>query len=113
MTTSEKILQNSGPLMSSKLVLVEIEEKIEKNTASQKVSRDKSILKFKGFYSSGQSFCYLDKHISEADFFEKLLKSMEESGKKYWYCLNAIKMTGGIISQMFFGMLYKLSNFSS
>jgi hypothetical protein len=102
MTTIEKILQSNGPLMSSKLVsLVEKQEKIGNNTASQKVSRDNSILKFKGFYSSGQAFCYLDKHIIEPDFFDKLLKSMEESGRKYWYCLNAIKMTGGIISQKF------------
>ena len=88
--------------MSSKLVsLVEKQEKVGNNTASQKVSRDISILKLKGFYSSGQSFCYLEKHITEPDFFDKLLKSMEESGKKYWYCLNAIKMTGGIISQKY------------
>ena len=102
MTNIEKILHNSGPLMSSKLVsLVEKQEKVGNNTASQKVSRDISILKLKGFYSSGQSFCYLEKHITEPDFFDKLLKSMEESGKKYWYCLNAIKMTGGIISQKY------------
>ena len=102
MTTAEKILTKKGPLLSSALVsLIEKQEKIGKNTASQKLTRDNSIIKIKGFYTSGQSFCYLESHINQPDFFIKLSKSMEENGKKYWYCLNAIKMTGGIISQKF------------
>src|SRR4051812_42189233 len=102
MTTAEKILQRDGPMMSSKLAsLIAKREKIGTNTASQKVTREKNFLKIKGFYSSGQSFCYLEKHLSENEFFEKLLNSMEVSGKKYWYCLNALRMTGGIISQKF------------
>lgn len=75
--------------------------KIEKNTASQKVTRDKSILKVKGFFSSGQSFCYLEQQINEPDFFEILMKSMLKNGRKYWFCLNAIKLNGGIISQKY------------
>jgi hypothetical protein len=102
MTTAEKILTKKGPLLSSTLVsLIEKQEKIGKNTASQKLTRDNSILKIKGFYTSGQSFCYLESHINQPDFFIKLSKTMEENGKKYWYCLNAIRMTGGIISQKF------------
>jgi Holliday junction resolvase-like predicted endonuclease len=102
MTTIEKILDSKGPMMSSKIVeILESKEKISKNTASQKVSRDNSIIKIKGFYTSGQSFCYLEKHISDISFFDILLKSMEENGKKYWYCINAIRMNGGIISQKY------------
>jgi hypothetical protein len=102
MTTTQKLLEDKGPMMSSKLAsLIEKKEKISNNTASQKVSRDKTILKVKGFYSSGQSFCYLEKHTTEPDFFKKIMSSMETAGKKYWYCLNALEMTGGIISQKF------------
>ena len=102
MTIIEKILESKGPMMSSRLVeILESTEKINKNTASQKVSRDNSIIKIKGFYSSSQSFCYLEKHISDNSFFDTLLKSMEENGKKYWYCINAIRMNGGIISQKY------------
>ena len=56
MTTAEKILTKKGPLLSSTLVsLIEKQEKIGKNTASQKLTRDNSINKIKGFYTSGQS----------------------------------------------------------
>lgn len=100
MTNLEDILKNKGPMMSSELanILGNI-LKITKNSASQKVVRDKSILKVKGFFSSGQSFCYLEQHTKEIDFFERLMKSMFENGKKYWFCLNAIKSSGGLISQ--------------
>lgn len=102
MTVAESILLDQGPMMSSRLAsLIGKKEKIGINTASKKISRDQTLLKVKGFYASGQSFCYLESHISEPDFFDKLLSSMKEFGKKYWYCLNAIKMTGGIISQKF------------
>lgn len=102
MTVVEKILDSNGPMMSSRLVeILETTEKINKNTASQKVSRDNSIIKIKGFYTSSQSFCYLEKHIEDYSFFDTLLKSMEENGKKYWYCINAIKMNGGIISRKY------------
>lgn len=102
MTNIKTILESNGPMMSSKLAeILETKENISKNTASQKVSRDKSILKIKGFFSSGQSFCYLEEHIKENTFFDDLLKSMEENGRKYWYCLNAIKLNGGIISQRY------------
>lgn len=102
MTEIEQILNSKGPMMSSVLVeILEKKTKISKNTASQKVSRSKDILKFKGFYSSGQAFCYLEKHVKDEKFFELFLKSMEENGKKYWYCMNAIKMNGGIISQKY------------
>jgi hypothetical protein len=83
------------------VTLLTQQEKIEKNTASQKITRDKSIQKIKGFFSSGQSFCYLENQFNDPNFFEKLSSAMEEYGKKYWYCLNAIKLTGGILSQKF------------
>lgn len=88
--------------MSSQLALsIQESEKISGNTASQKVARDKAIRKMKGFFSSGQSFCFLEEHLTESDFFEKLIGSMKSYGKKYWYCLNAVKMNGGIVSQKF------------
>ncbi len=102
MTEIENILKTNGPMMSGKLAgLLANKNKIPFNTASQKITRDNSFKKLKGFYSSGQSFCYSDKHSTEPDFFEKLLFSMEEFGRKYWYCLNAINMTGGIINRRF------------
>src|SRR5690554_2132872 len=102
MTNIKRILETKGPMMSSKLAeILELKEGMNKNTASQKVSRDKSILKIKGFFSSSQSFCYLEEQISDSSFFDILLKSMEENGKKYWYCLNAVKINGGIISQKY------------
>jgi hypothetical protein len=100
MTTLEDILKSKGPMMSSELAsIIETKLKIPKNSASQRVVRDKSILKVKGFFSSGQSFCYLEQHTKEIDFFDRLMKSMFDNGKKYWFCLNAIKASGGLISQ--------------
>lgn len=102
MTDLENILIDKGPMMSSELAsVIEKKLRITKNLASQKVVRDKSILKIKGFYSSGQSFCYLEQHTQEEDFFDRLMKSMFENGKKYWFCLNAIKLNGGLISQKY------------
>lgn len=100
MTDLVEILKKRGPLMSSELARsIEREFKISKNAASQKVVRDKHILKIRGFFTSGQSFCYLEQHTKEIEFFDLLTKAMFENGKKYWYCLNAIKMNGGQISR--------------
>jgi hypothetical protein len=102
MTTAQKILQSKGPMLSGALVdRLQRANKITRNTASQKVTRDKAISKYKGFYNSGQAFCFLESHIKEENFFDKLLDSMHENGKKYWYCLNAIRMNGGILSQRY------------
>lgn len=80
---------------------VHLIEGIQLNTASKKVSRDQSIRKITGFFASGQSFCYLDEHIQERDFFKVLLSCFDKYGKKYWYCLNAVRMNGGIISRKY------------
>ena len=102
MTSIERILQTHGPMMSSKLASVlRQDEGLSINTASQKVSRDRSILRVKGFYTSGQSFCYLANHQTDPNFFEQIIASLEEHGRKYWYCLNAIKMSGGILSSKY------------
>lgn len=102
MTLLEEILKVNGPMMSGELSsALEKASNIERNTASQKVTRDKSILKIKGFFTSGQSFCYLEQHTKEADFFERFMNLMYENGKKYWFCLNAIKLNGGVISQKY------------
>jgi hypothetical protein len=102
MTFAEKILDSTGPLMSSDLSYqIHKDYGIKINTASQQLSRDKSILKIKGFYSSQQSFCYLDKHLKENHFFDVLLNSMFKHGRKYWYCLNAIKINGGILNKKY------------
>lgn len=102
MTNCEIILKQKGPLMSSELASLLVSQfGIIKNTASQTITRDKTIIKFKGFYSSSQSFCFLDEHKEQIDFYDKLLSSLFTNGKKYWYCLNALKMCGGIISQKY------------
>jgi hypothetical protein len=101
MTLTEKILQEEGPLMSSELArILEKKESIPYNTASQRIGRDKNICKITGFFQSGQSLCYLEIHENE-DLFKKLNKYLFEYGKKYWYCLNAIKLHGGTIERKY------------
>lgn len=101
MTSIQKILQESGPLMSSELArILEKKESISYNTASQRIRRNTSISKIKGFFQSGQSLCYLKIHEDE-ELFEKLNKYLFEFGRKYWYCLNAIKLHGGTIERKY------------
>lgn len=102
MTTLEEILKKDGPLLSSELARkISIANRMEFNTASQTVTRNKSIKKIKGFYVSNQSLCYLDIHVENNLLFDCLIQSLFENGKKYWYCLNAIRLHGGIISQKY------------
>jgi hypothetical protein len=102
MTNCEIILKQRGPLMSGELSSLLVSQfGVVKNTASQTITRDKAIIKIKGFYSSSQSFCFLEEHKNQLDFYDNLLLSLLTFGKKYWYCLNALKMSGGIISQKY------------
>lgn len=99
MTTIEQILSNDGPLLSGQLSerLSKV-EKIPLNTASQKVSREKNIKKIKGFFVSNQSLCFLEEQYKDEQLFDIFSKALFENGRKYWFCLNAIKNHGGIIS---------------
>lgn len=102
MTSIENILFEHGPMMSSELAKkLGLKESIPLNTASQKVSRNNKIEKIKGFYSSNQSFCYLDQHEHNGVFYDRFVKSLYENGRKYWYCINALKMHGGMLSKEF------------
>jgi hypothetical protein len=102
MTIGEKILQEYGPLMSSDLAKkIEHADSITYNTASQRVARDKQIGKIKGFFVSNQSLCYLSIHEQNGLLLEILIKSLYENGRKYWYCLNALRLHGGIISKQY------------
>lgn len=102
MTTIESILSQQGPLMSSELArLLSEKDSISINTASQKVSRNTNIERIKGFYSSNQSFCYLKEHENNDNFYDKFIKSLYENGRKYWYCINALRLHGGILNQKF------------
>lgn len=102
MTNCGNILLQYGPLISSDLSDILVRDYgMLKNTASQIISRDNTILKVKGFFTSSQSFCYLEEQINQIDFYDILLTSLFEHGRKYWYCLNALKMSGGIISQKY------------
>jgi hypothetical protein len=102
MTKCEEVLKQTGPIMSGELIThLESRFGLSKNTASQLISRDVSIDKIKGFYSSRQAFCFLEEHKSALDFYDNLLNSFLNNGRKYWYCLNALKMCGGIISQKY------------
>jgi hypothetical protein len=86
MTNCEIILKQRGPLMSSELSSILVSQfGIVKNTASQTITRDKKIIKIKGFYSSSQSFCYLEEHKEQINFYDNLLSSFLTYGKKYWY----------------------------
>lgn len=100
MTTIENILINKGPQMSSDLArALEKIEKIPYNTASQRVRRNKDIKKIKGFFKSNQSLCYLSIHKDGGVLFDALSKALYEYGRKYWYCINAIKLHGGRVSR--------------
>lgn len=102
MTSIEKILHKRGPMLSNELATaIEKLEKINYNTASQRVARDKNILKIKGYFSSNLSLCYLPSHIEDGILYNALNKAMFENGRKYWYTLNALKLHGGIINQRF------------
>jgi hypothetical protein len=102
MTTIFQILQKNGPLLSSELARqLHVSNSIPYNTASQRVARDKSIEKIKGFFISSQSLCYLPEHKEDNFLFQRLSEAMFENGKKYWHCLNAIKLHGGIISRKY------------
>lgn len=101
MTTIKKLLQRK-PLMSSALAQkLAKAESIPINTASQRIARTKSINKIKGFFVSNQSLCYLDIHTKDEVLFDSLLECLFEYGRKYWYCLNAILLHDGIVSQNF------------
>lgn len=76
-------------------------EKIPVNTASQKVSRTKTIKKIKGFFVSNQSLCFLPEQYKDEVLYEVFSKALYEHGRKYWYCINALKVHGGIINQKF------------
>ncbi len=76
-------------------------EKIPLNTASQKVSRTKSIKKIRGFFVSNQSLCFLEEQYKNDKLYDILSKSLYENGRKYWYCLNAVKNHGGIINRKY------------
>lgn len=102
MTTIESILDNEGPMMSSDLARVlEVKENLPYNTASQRVGRDRKIHKIKGFFKSNQSLCFLQKHKDDGDLFEALSEALYNNGRKYWYCLNAIKLHGGMLSRKY------------
>lgn len=102
MTSIEIILRENGPLISSKLAKrLSIKESIPFNTASQKVSRNRKIKKIKGFYTSNQSFCYLEEHEYNNDLYDDFIESLYENGRKYWYTINALKMHGGTLNKEF------------
>ncbi|MDT0678762.1 hypothetical protein [Autumnicola musiva] len=102
MTSTQNILKKRGPLLSNELAkALERADKISYNTASQRVARNKKILKIKGYLSSNLSLCYLPSHIEDGILFHALNKAMFENGRKYWYTLNALQLHGGIINQRF------------
>ena len=102
MTTLEKILSKDGPMMSGMLSeKLAKTEKIPLNTASQKVSRVKTIKKIKGFFVSNQSLCFLEEQYKNEQLYETFSKALYDNGRKYWFCLNALKLHGGIINSKF------------
>jgi len=80
---------------------LELMDSIPNNTASQKVTRSKEIEKIKGYYTSNQSFCYLQEHENSGVLYDKFIKSLYDNGRKYWYCINALKIHGGILNHRF------------
>lgn len=102
MTSTENLLFKHGPMMSSELSRkLASREKIPLNTTSQKISRNNKIEKIKGFYLSNQSFCFLENHRNQDFFYDTFVKSLYSFGKKYWYCINALRIHGGTLSKEF------------
>lgn len=102
MTSIVAVLKARGPLLSSELSKeVASIESISYNTASQRIVRSSEIERIKGFFVSGQSLCFLKEHALTDTLLISLNKNLFESGRKYWYCLNAVKLHGGTISQRF------------
>lgn len=98
MTAIEQILIERGPLMSGVLAKqLSASLSIPENTASQRISRSQEVVKIKGFFSSQQSFCYLESHKKSRNLYDDLSKAMFDHGRKYWYCLNAIRLNNGMI----------------
>jgi len=98
MTTPIEILKIKGPLLSSMLsTYLSKSNSISINTASQRIARNNEIKKIKGFFVSNQSLCYLEEQNNQA-LLDKLMDALQENGKKYWYCINALKLHGGVIS---------------
>lgn len=102
MTSIVAVLKARGPLLSSELSKeVASIESIAFNTASQRIVRSTDIERIKGFFVSGQSLCFLKEHALTETLLSSLNKNLFESGRKYWYCLNAVNLHGGTISQRF------------
>ncbi|RQO75568.1 hypothetical protein DBR43_09530 [Pedobacter sp. KBW06] len=102
MTTIQSILEARGPMISSDLArIVSQLEGIPVNTASQRIARDKSLVRVSGFFQSGQSLIFLPEHQQDGDVFKILSEQMSLHGRKYWYALNAIRYNGGTISRHF------------
>jgi hypothetical protein len=102
MTTLEQILVKHGPMMSGILAeKLAKAEKIPLNTASQKISRTKAIKKIKGFFVSNQSLCFLNEQYKDEQLYTVFSKALYDNGRKYWYCMNALKVHGGIINTKF------------
>lgn len=102
MTDIEKILESKGPLISSELAqLLSKRLRISINTASQKISRNRKVKKIKGFFVSNQSLIFLEEQYKEGKLYDAFSKTLRKYGKKYWYCINAINMHGGIIDSKF------------
>ena len=102
MTHIEKILYSKGPLISSELALL-LSKKlgVSVNTASQRISRSKNLKKIKGFFVSNQSLIFLEDQYKDGELYDSFSKALQKHGRKYWYCLNAINMHGGIIESKY------------
>lgn len=102
MTSIEAILKSKGPLLSSELSKeIASKESLSYNTASQRIVRSSEIERIKGFFVSGQSLCFLKEHALTDTLLKSLSTNLYDSGRKYWYCLNAVNLHGGVISQRF------------
>ena len=102
MTDVQKILKSEGPLMSGELArLLSKRSKISINAASQRISRDSNLKKIKGFFISNQSLIFIEDQYKKGKLYDAFSKALRKYGKKYWYCINAINMHGGIINSKF------------
>lgn len=100
----EKILDETGPCLSTKFVRLLIDKGLKPEAARQRVSRAKgSIRKFNALpFPYKANFLYLQKDYNSAKFWDGLRKAIVEHSPSYGPALTALIQRGGIMPKAHF-----------
>ena len=99
MTSIDNILRINGPMLSSRLIEILVKQaKISPGAARQRLSRAKlPVTKIKGLWADNQAFYHLQEQYKKEEFYDSLLESFKDSGKKYYSIINSISFHYGYI----------------